>query len=52
MSGLLPDDQIAVLREQGFVVARQFASPEQVSALRAVAERHLREHIAPIEYEA
>ncbi|NQE97969.1 phytanoyl-CoA dioxygenase family protein, partial [Bacillus subtilis] len=52
MSGLLPDDQMAFLREQGFVVARQFASPEQVSALRAVAERNLRGHIAPIEYEA
>ena len=52
MSGLLIDDQIAVLREQGFVVLRGFASPEQVAALRAVAERHLRDHVAPIEYEA
>ncbi|MGB6095070.1 MAG: phytanoyl-CoA dioxygenase family protein, partial [Comamonas thiooxydans] len=52
MSGLPLDDQIAVLREQGFVVLRQFASPEQVAALRAAAERDLRGHVAPIEYEA
>ncbi|MGE8679231.1 MAG: phytanoyl-CoA dioxygenase family protein [Achromobacter marplatensis] len=52
MSGLLPDDQIAVLRKQGFVVARQFVGADQVAALRALAERHLHEHVAPIEYEA
>lgn len=52
MSGLLPDDQLAVLREQGFVVARRYASQEQVAALRALAESHLRHHVAPIEYEA
>ncbi|HCW18122.1 MAG TPA: phytanoyl-CoA dioxygenase, partial [Achromobacter sp.] len=51
MSGLLPDDQIAVLRKQGFVVARQFVDAKRVAALRALAERHLREHVAPIEYE-
>ncbi|WP_332609979.1 phytanoyl-CoA dioxygenase family protein [Achromobacter sp. ESBL13] len=52
MSGFLHDDQIAVLRQQGFVVARQFADPARVAALRALAERHLQEHAAPIEYEA
>jgi len=52
MSGFLHDDQIAVLRKQGFVVARQFADPSQVAALRALAQRHLAEHVAPIEYEA
>lgn len=52
MSGFLHDDQIAVLRKQGFVVARQFADPSQVASLRALAQRHLAEHVAPIEYEA
>ena len=52
MSGFLHDDQIAVLRKQGFVVARQFADPSQVAALRTLAQRHLAEHVAPIEYEA
>nr|WP_314355425.1 phytanoyl-CoA dioxygenase family protein [uncultured Achromobacter sp.] len=52
MSGFLHDDQIAVLRQQGFVVARQFADPHRVAALRALAERHLQDHVAPIEYEA
>lgn len=52
MSGSLQEDELAVLREQGFVVARQFADPAEVAALRALAERHLREHVAPIEYEA
>lgn len=52
MSGSLQEDELAVLREQGFVVARQFADPAEVAALRTLAERHLREHIAPIEYEA
>lgn len=52
MSASLQEDELAVLREQGFVVARQFADPAEVAALRALAERHLREHVAPIEYEA
>lgn len=37
MSGSLQEDELAVLREQGFVVARQFADPAEVAALRALA---------------
>lgn len=44
--------QIALLREQGFVVVRGFADAATVSALRAVALRHLEQAIEPIEYEA
>ncbi len=52
MSGSLQDEELAVLREQGFVVARQMVDAGQVQALRTLAERHLRDHVAPIEYEA
>ena len=51
MAALPTDEQIAVLREQGFV-ARGFADAGRVAALRALSERHLRDHVAPIEYEA
>lgn len=44
--------QVAVLREQGFVVARQFASRETVQAIRAEAQRQLVEAVEPLEYEA
>jgi phytanoyl-CoA hydroxylase len=44
--------QIDALREQGFVVVRGFADAAEVSALRAVAQRHLDQAIEPIEYEA
>lgn len=44
--------QIDQLREQGFVVVRGFADAAAVSALRAVAQRHLDQAIEPIEYEA
>src|SRR3546814_6930581 len=46
------DLQVATLRQQGFVVARQFAAPETVAALRRQAERQLAEEAGPIEYEA
>ena len=52
MAALPTDEQIAVLREQGFVVARGFADAGRVAALRALSERHLQDHVAPIEYEA
>ncbi|HEY0296555.1 MAG TPA: phytanoyl-CoA dioxygenase family protein [Bordetella sp.] len=44
--------QIAELRERGFVVARGFADAATVAALRTLAQRHLDEAIAPLEYEA
>ncbi|MCD0504727.1 phytanoyl-CoA dioxygenase family protein [Bordetella petrii] len=44
--------QVATLRQQGFVVARQFAAPDTVAALRAEAERQLALESGPIEYEA
>jgi len=52
MSPSRQEEAIATLREQGFVVMRGFARPHEVQALRAQAERHLRERIEPIEYEA
>nr|WP_231378477.1 phytanoyl-CoA dioxygenase family protein [Bordetella sp. FB-8] len=44
--------QIALLREQGFVVVRGFADAATVSALRDISLRHLEQAIEPIEYEA
>lgn len=44
--------QVATLRRQGFVVARQFAAPATVAAIREEAERQLARHAEPIEYEA
>ncbi|MVW71989.1 MULTISPECIES: phytanoyl-CoA dioxygenase family protein [unclassified Bordetella] len=52
MSASSVAEQVQTLREQGFVVARQFASPEIVQALRAEAQRQLDAVIEPIEYEA
>jgi len=52
MSASSVAEQVATLREQGFVVARQFASPETVQAIRAEAQRQLAEAIEPLEYEA
>ena len=34
------------------MVARGFADAGRVAALRALSERHLQDHVAPIEYEA
>ncbi|AKQ53746.1 phytanoyl-CoA dioxygenase family protein [Bordetella hinzii] len=45
-------DLVATLRQQGFVVARNFASPSDVQTLRAAALHDLEHAIAPIEYEA
>ncbi|WP_249278464.1 phytanoyl-CoA dioxygenase family protein [Bordetella genomosp. 2] len=45
-------DQVAILRQQGFVVARQFAAPDVVAALRGEAERQLAQAVGPLEYEA
>lgn len=45
-------EQVRELREQGFVVARQFASPDIVQALRAQALRQLAESVEPLELEA
>ncbi|HYG45954.1 MAG TPA: phytanoyl-CoA dioxygenase family protein [Bordetella sp.] len=45
-------EQVATLRRQGFVVARQFAAPATVAALRAQAEGELAREAGPIEYEA
>ncbi|KVE34811.1 phytanoyl-CoA dioxygenase family protein [Burkholderia sp. TSV86] len=44
--------QVATLREHGFVVARNFVALEQCAALKAIAELQLREARRPIEYEA
>lgn len=44
--------QVATLREQGFVVARQFASPATVKALHTEAQQQLAQAVAPLEYEA
>lgn len=52
MSASSVAEQVAVLREQGFVVARQFVPPSAVNALRAQAQRQLDEAIEPLEYEA
>ncbi|MFQ1064079.1 phytanoyl-CoA dioxygenase family protein [Bordetella trematum] len=43
---------VTALREQGFVVARGFASPDEVQALRAAAVHDLERAAAPLEYEA
>ncbi|MFU1913058.1 phytanoyl-CoA dioxygenase family protein [Bordetella avium] len=45
-------DLVATLRQQGFAIARNFASPSEVQALRAAAEHDLHHQIAPVEYEA
>lgn len=45
-------DLVATLREQGFVVARNFASPADVQALRAAALHDLHHATPPVEYEA
>jgi len=52
MSASSVAEQIATLRDQGFVVARQLASPDTVKAIRAEAQRHLAEMVEPLEYEA
>ncbi|MFW6853856.1 phytanoyl-CoA dioxygenase family protein [Burkholderia gladioli] len=44
--------QIADLREHGYVIARGLVAPETCAALKAVAERQLREAAEPLEFEA
>jgi phytanoyl-CoA hydroxylase len=48
----LSSSQIATLREQGFVIARSFVTPERRAALRAAAQQQLAAGAAPAEYEA
>ncbi|MFJ1301620.1 phytanoyl-CoA dioxygenase family protein [Pseudomonadota bacterium AL_CKDN230030165-1A_HGKHYDSX7] len=43
---------VATLREQGFVIVRNFASPPQRLDLLAAAQHDLDHAVAPIEYEA
>ncbi|ALM82630.1 phytanoyl-CoA dioxygenase family protein [Bordetella sp. N] len=44
--------QIETLRQQGFVIAKQFLAPERRAALRQLAETQLAQAVAPLEYEA
>ncbi|WP_323118013.1 phytanoyl-CoA dioxygenase family protein [Burkholderia alba] len=44
--------QVATLREHGFVVARNFVAPQQHVVLKAIAEQQLRDTRRPIEFEA
>jgi len=52
MSASSVAEQVATLRQQGFVVARQFAAPAVVAALRNEAQRQLAQAVGPVEYEA
>jgi len=52
MSASSVAEQIAVLREQGFVVVRQFVPLSIVNAIHAEVQRQLAEAVKPLEYEA
>ena len=52
MSASSVAEQVATLRQQGFVVARQFATPDTVAALRDQGRQELARQNEPIEYEA
>jgi phytanoyl-CoA hydroxylase len=52
MSSPLTPAQLNTLREQGFVVARSYASPAQYQALRGLAQAQLDQAVGPVEYEA
>lgn len=52
MSSPLTPAQLDIFREQGFVVARAFASAEQCRALRALSQEQLDRASDPVEYEA
>lgn len=52
MSAALVAQQVATLREQGFAVVRNFASPPVRQALRELALQHLAQTVDPVEYEA
>ena len=45
-------EQVATLRDQGFVVVRGLLGAERVAALRACVVQQLNESAAPLEYEA
>ncbi|WP_323119540.1 phytanoyl-CoA dioxygenase family protein [Burkholderia alba] len=45
-------EQVNMLRERGFVVARGLVAPERCAVLKALAERQLGEAAQPIEFEA
>lgn len=47
----LDDIELAAFRRDGFLVRRNFAGAAQCNDLRLVAEDHLRQKLAPIEYE-
>jgi len=51
MPAELKQEQIATLRDQGFVVIRGLLAPARVAALRACVEQQLAESAAPLEYE-
>jgi len=44
--------QIATLRDTGYVIVRGLLSPQRVTRLRAVAEQQLAQRQGPLEYEA
>jgi len=52
MSGPTLAEQVATLRQQGFVVVRGFAAAEALQALRELSQRQLAQAAAPAEYEA
>jgi phytanoyl-CoA hydroxylase len=52
MSGPTVAEQVATLREQGFVVVRGFAAANELQALRELSQRQLEQAAAPVEYEA
>lgn len=52
MPGQSKKEQIAILREQGFVVARSLISAERCAELKRVAAAQLAQQAGPLEYEA
>ncbi|CAB3687269.1 phytanoyl-CoA dioxygenase family protein [Trinickia soli] len=52
MSAQSKKEQVQVLRERGFVVAKGLVSPQRCAVLKAIAERQLGEAVQPLEYEA
>jgi phytanoyl-CoA hydroxylase len=52
MPGQSKKEQIATLREQGFVVARALVSPQRCEELKQVGAAQLQQQAGPLEYEA
>jgi phytanoyl-CoA hydroxylase len=52
MQDTLTEQQIATLREQGFVVVPGMVEPSRIARLRRLIEQQLAERAAPVEYEA